>query len=866
MPPRMKANSSLGPKISAPADRVYKSATPLQQSRLPAIQRRVQPKYGKKRLKLAKQETLTQIGYVSVKTPEPEAEEEELYHDTDGDYEEEAKSRKKKRRKTEGDVPDGTPTLHTQRLTQMEWSFSSTSDQIDDLILEMADKPDEPILGPSDHFDDSIFDIPSSAPRLPAQPSKRARSRKMKEGLEKLPEEPPINAMPTPQTPHRILAREIPSSQSPATPISILSKGSGKRSPLKETSVNLSIPFNPGRRSDPSPGKVPKLEIRDTFDTVTDVSQLTRIPSSPPKRPSPAKSVRFALPAEEEDELEQPPSPSARIASTPRFTGRKEEILDSDADSDEDLDDNDEPAEVLSREASIEAPESVELGNYEQFEEFELPIGPAGTLYASNHETEVEEHRSRVSESADIIASEEATGELAEQESQEQEITPVDQDNQDNQENEEEPDTCYGDIGMETQFEVSKLMTSSVVNASSRVMQAEHDETNHIITDATSEHDESHRTFTAKSQMMESQRLSTQHVHAMAERTPGSDVFISISHQNVKNMITGVKDHETRNWALSPTVNRLWIYETAPVSAVRYMAEIGSAKVPGQITDVKGIGNTEFNAKGPTWRAYEILQLYELADPKSLSELKELGWLKAAPRKTAPVAPAVIDELIANLLPPLFPTASEQDAPVSSSTDTQEAADQLLSNIRQFTQPLIAPDSSPIPGPNLGVESSEERILSSPSPIRTLRMVPPPIRADTAQPASTSDRIASSPSPPATVQKFRRPPPSQATTVDLSQTQTPRHHSQAEVVFESPARPVASSPLLLRLPSQRYENGDKLRDQVEDQEPESLVPYSMASSQLMTKTQLLSDSLLMDCVPGPPPFVLDSDEEDSDED
>jgi hypothetical protein len=40
------------------------------------------------------------------------------------------------------------------------------------------------------------------------------------------------------------------------------------------------------------------------------------------------------------------------------------------------------------------------------------------------------------------------------------------------------------------------------------------------------------------------------------------------------------------------------------------------------------------------------------------------------------------------------------------------------------------------------------------------------------------------------------------------------------------------------------------------------MPYSMASSQLLTKSQLLPHSLLDESVAGPPLFVQDSDDEE----
>jgi len=253
------------------------------------------------------------------------------------------------------------------------------------------------------------------------------------------------------------------------------------------------------------------------------------------------------------------------------------------------------------------------------------------------------------------------------------------------------------------------------------------------------------------------------------------------------------------------------------------MAEIGLAKRPGQIAEERGHENAKFNTRTGSWAAYETLQLYELSDPLPWAKLEANEWLNEPPKKFAKVGPAVVDQLVANLKAPLFYT--ESDAPNSSSTDTQEAEAQLLSTIKQFTQlvpssqPLIQPPSSQFIKPEIGNHESTHSSYATPR---------------------ANGKMA--------------PPASQATTVDLSQTQTPRHQSVVEVVWESPTRPVPSS-TPLKLPT-------SLADGSKYHGLDSVVPYSMASSQLLTKSQLLPHSLLDESVPGPPLFIQDSDGEE----
>ncbi len=131
----------------------------------------------------------------------------------------------------------------------------------------------------------------------------------------------------------------------------------------------------------------------------------------------------------------------------------------------------------------------------------------------------------------------------------------------------------------------------------------------------------------------------------MSPRTDNSDIFISIHPQHVVNIVNRTKNHEMRNWAFPASTRRIWIYETKPVSALKYMAEISPPKRPGEIVDEGGLGNADFNGKlrEGSWNAYEILQLYELVDPIALSTIISNGWMNAAPQRLTCVRPAVAD-------------------------------------------------------------------------------------------------------------------------------------------------------------------------------------------------------------------------------
>jgi len=438
----------------------------------------------------------------------------------------------------------------------------------------------------------------------------------------------------------------------------------------------------------------------------------------------------------------------------------------------------------------------------------------------------------------------------------------------------------YGDIGEETQFQANRVvdrLTSSPNGPSlPKETQPEESIEKNVIEagQVTDTQLIAPETIVEKTQMMETQRITSNHLQAMAPRTANSDVFVSMPPQTLTSILSRTRTHETRNWALPPGVVRLWIYETKPVCALKYMCSIGPALRPGQITDETGLGNREFNKKSErgNWRAYEIMAIYELLDPMELAVLLQREWFKQPPRTFSRVGPAVADELVGNLKPPLFDKMEVEEepglnpqTPPSSQTDTQEAEAQLLNTIKQYTRP----------GEALSGAAVSQFIKPEPQTQQEF----PPIIPSSQDEAALEEEIEGS----------RLPlPPSQATTVDLSQTQTPRrHHPRSyhqqqspslcfhedddEIILESPTRPVPSSTPAridstpIQLPRLHNYRANRSGAETEMQVSEPPVAHSMASSQFLTRSQLLSESLLQDSIPGPPPFVGDSEYEDDEE-
>jgi hypothetical protein len=91
---------------------------------------------------------------------------------------------------------------------------------------------------------------------------------------------------------------------------------------------------------------------------------------------------------------------------------------------------------------------------------------------------------------------------------------------------------------------------------------------------------------------------------------------------------------------LSPDVRFLWLYETAPVHAIRYVLEVDSVLLPGQVSG-PGLGVADFNAglKASTF-AYPILRSFRLPAPISCSELHDLAV--APPHRWCPASPSFV--------------------------------------------------------------------------------------------------------------------------------------------------------------------------------------------------------------------------------
>lgn len=632
-------------RVSAPANRIYCSPAPEYQTTFKPPKQHINTRPSLKARKPSQQQTLTQIDFVNSG---------QLAKDftvDDDTYEEDRRPRKRCR--TVKDDTEKVSRYYTQTLTQLDFTSSTPFDSDD-----------------SEDTNNLEELYQSDLAKRPSTVTVEVPKTQDGQGIQIKREITDWNGLPRTPSKTSLGKNEIPSSQSPATPFSICSRGSIQGTPLLERSIDVQTTQQifPSR----GPARGIKLEIEDSFEDFQCKDLSTYKPSLEAKVSDPRKAVRFVE------------------SSKPR------------------------PRAVDSDDSLSLRPETTSRDS------------PSGRIL-------------------DIIEDTEA-------------------------ESEEEPETCYSALGADTQYHALKLITSlegPLEVSRPACLDASKLETSQLSSelswkdchegsqsgDLDVEADLSNERL-SHNQESQSQRLSTQVIDAMGPRSDRSDIFISIHPQHVTNIVSRTKNHEFRSYALPSQVKRIWIYTTRPVSAVKYMAIIGPAKIRGQVEYETGLGNTDFNAgKGTNRYAYEILELYELANPLSLHQLKDRNWLEGPPQKYAYVRPAVLDHLLANLSRALFSTESHAPpATAQNLTDSQEAAEQLQSTIWQFSDPQHHIPTAPS-SPGSYALSDSNHVLDLGSTQQN-----PDVYAET----------TSHPTP----QSQQRIPLSQATTVDLTQPST----------------------------------------------------------------------------------------------
>ncbi|RYO75508.1 hypothetical protein DL764_010391 [Monosporascus ibericus] len=760
------------------------------------------------------QETLTQMNFVS---PE-DAEYVDLDDEDEAPHESVKEPAKGSRRKTMGDEvgpgekPRGGKRRKTMGDTPSMSASSSFHTQTLTQFLSNKDEGEEPWeLGDSEADEDLGFVMETPRKAKKDQSLDGVGLRATEEG----PDQCPGSQNPKPATPsNRQRRTEIPSSESPATTPMLMrySPPGQTKSPLMGKSTNATAPPSILRSAHK---KSRNLVIQDTYSsTYSSPNSGTPTPKAAVKFDTP-KKLRFNIPEDKENITPgrtKPKSPKP-LRKTPARQPLRE-VPDSDAEDGESIADFDPgPApvpgtELEESESTDGPPESpTPMGNLEEAETCYGLLGDEtqAEILSSDHFHD---------RSLDAKAS-------ASNHSHDDTVVEAPQ------------ITATGHIGSDVHATDSPL--TPVVEQSPASSPLTQDSDKNVTPRAAEANADTQYT-----QGLESQRLPLEAIHAMGPQTLRSDIMVSLHPEHLAKIVDGTKNHEFRPWKIPAEVSRVWLYATKPFSELRYMCIFGLPKEPGQVEDEKGVGNKAFN-QGRTISKYahEVLQVYELNDPISLQEMVRKGWVKGAPQKYNYVPPAVVGELTANLRCALFEERDEAQrvGGTSNVTESQEIRAQIQGDVAYETQhPSSELAEEVIPSSQRSRKSAARRDTREEAGAFAKPVLPKPSSGGATQGGSSH----------ASQRQNSLIRPSQATTV------TQMSSSPAVTPEKSLPRPITiSSDASVELHSSSPP-GEQRRH------------HSLRSSQLLTRSQMLPESLLNDETREPPPIIWDSADEESD--
>ncbi|KAK2013341.1 hypothetical protein LZ32DRAFT_530407 [Colletotrichum eremochloae] len=638
-----------------------------------------------------------------------------------------------------------------------------------------------------------------------------------------------------PQTPtNKRIVLEIPSSQgSPLTPMLARYSPAPTRSPLKDKSTNTMSPLPKLTGSVKRPRT---FTVQDSYATTGSQGSSQQL-TSPSKVPlQPAKNVRFITPhptaslapAEEmvqEEETDSEEQEGRDVSPSPRRPPRSplREIADSEDES-EDLEILDEEAEgydAVGEETQLQMDQLLASSEERQDSKEASPAG------------EGDSDKENVAPSVDEEDEEEATVVLSK---------PF----------------VFPKLGRQgsnasDRRETVEVITSSpepTRNSDSSIDEASGETNDESVSQTPTQSQKLRDTKgqglvetpkTPHTQGLESQRLPRDVINGMGPQGDRTDIFISIHPEHMEEIVSGRKNHEFRNYKIPHTVSRMWLYITQPVAELKYMACFSDAKSPGEI-DEDGIGNTEFNQKKGAKFAYHLYKLYELNDPLSLQYMMDRDYLHGPPQKYTYVPPAVVGHLMANLRCSVFGDDEDEEdetepetgrsgslpaaggGPSQDRTVSQELAEQIRSDIEHSTQN----------------HSSDADLLvpSSQTPTRSRRKF------------GTELHLTKPTLPPTPFSRPTNPTPRRA--VRSSQATTA---SRASSPSQSPSKSVP-----------RPTHADSSLPIFVDDEDDSPIrlpsgTFQLDSSQLLSKSQMLPESLMPDGREDEDDIIFDSEQD-----
>ncbi|KPM34753.1 hypothetical protein AK830_g11833 [Neonectria ditissima] len=359
-------------------------------------------------------------------------------------------------------------------------------------------------------------------------------------------------------------------------------------------------------------------------------------------------------------------------------------------------------------------------------------------------------------------------------------------------------------------------------------------------------------------QPLESQRVPLATLQALPAASQCTDVILPVDSDVLGAVVGGFRVHVSLPFRIPAQVVRFWLLGG---EQLQYMACAEAGRV---------------EAGGRSWR-YDLPQVYELNNPVQRDDMREEGWFGDIKRYHY-LPPAIIGQLMWNLRHALFRDVGDEEdeeeeqvhllpssspprprdkmpapTPTPSISVSQQVEAQLQSDIAHSTQ---MPPSDDILVPSTPEtehvgQTSSPTPAKRPSPQTAIKRPPPRLPALTPYTASSyrASRPPLNPNPPAGAVR-----PSQATTA--SQPSTP-DRSSSHAAAAAPSRP-PSYPQLHSSSSLLFHDDDD-DDYSPPQIPPGL-PLAADSSQLLSKSQMLSDSLVRDDALVPPE-IWDSDED-----
>ncbi|KAG6028219.1 hypothetical protein E4U19_001623 [Claviceps sp. Clav32 group G5] len=401
----------------------------------------------------------------------------------------------------------------------------------------------------------------------------------------------------------------------------------------------------------------------------------------------------------------------------------------------------------------------------------------------------------------------------------------------------------------------------------------------------------SHNHVHQPSQLWESQRVPVSELQSLPSPSARSDIVLPISSTSLQPLLTGHTLAVTTPFRIPSQVVRFWLLDN---HLLRYMALVEpgeeqrrrqSASPPcaaaATVSAASAAPSSTAPCSQPIWQ-FRASQVYELNNPVQEQDMREEGWFRGQIGRYSYLPPAVVGQLLWNLRHALFGTASQDavaaaaeaaeeaetspyfqhdaskhdnsrsdsdrlprqaaSSPPGSMTVSQQVTAQIHSDIAYSTQLLTSDDMVPVSSPAV---SGGDQTAQRGGPL-----------TKQPQPQLQEEQEPQREEPPSNAPAFPQPSifPSQATTL-----------SQASTADKSPSQPHhASLHQTQHLPNAPSLLTDSVHFLTHSDSLTSLpFPSSLSStSQILTKSQLLPESLIRDEGPLVQPEIWDSDEED----